>query len=83
MSAEKPTIQEFAALAYALALTRGQLNAVMNGDFDLDQVRGILEGTAALNIARELGLKEADLTVDWDDHLSDSAKAHIRGAHDD
>jgi hypothetical protein len=83
MSAENPTPREFAALAYALALARGQLSSVSSGKFGKNEVRQVLEGTSAANIAAALGMKEADLAVDWSEYLSTAEMEKIRGARDD
>jgi hypothetical protein len=79
MSAENPTAREFAALAYALAVARGQLSAVDDGQMDKDEVRRILKGTSAANIAAAIGLKEADFAVDWNDWLSPVEQERIKG----
>ena len=83
MSAKKPTSREFAALAYALALTRGQLSSAESGELEKNELAQILEGTSAANIAAALGLKESDLAIDWNQHLSREQMEKIRGARDD
>lgn len=79
MSADTPTAREFAALAYALALARGQLASIEMGDFNKAEVSRILKGTAAANTAAALGLKESDLAVDWAEHLSRDEMDKIAG----
>jgi len=80
MSGADPTAREFAALAYALALARGQLASVQMGAYDKEEVTLILKGTAAANIAAALGLKESDLAVDWNEYLNFDQMEKIRGA---
>jgi hypothetical protein len=79
MSAQKPTPREFAALAYALAVARGQLSSVQLGSVDAGELNRALTGTSAANIAKALGLKERDLTLDWADLLTESEMHAIRG----
>ncbi len=79
MSADKPTTKEFAALAYALALARGQLASVEMGNFSKAEVSNILKGTAAANVAAALGLREPDLAVDWSEYLSQAELDRIAG----
>src|ERR1041385_1021713 len=70
MSAQNPTAREFAALAYALALARGQLSSVKSGKFGKNGVSPGLRGNQRCNMASALGMKEADLAVDWNEYLS-------------
>ncbi len=83
MSAQNPTAREFAALAYALAIARGQLSSVKSGKFAKNELARVLEGTSAANMAAALGMKEADLAVDWNEYLSRAEMEKIRGARDD
>ena len=68
---------------YALATARGQLSAVQTGDFDKGEVEDILRGTSAKNIAKAIGLREADIAVDWNDLLTEAEMNAIRGRNDD
>jgi hypothetical protein len=64
MSAQKPTVREFAAIVFALARARGTLATVQLGDTDpkelKDEIQRTLKGTSAATIAKALGLKESD-----------------------
>jgi hypothetical protein len=86
MSAEKPTAREFAAVVYALAVARGVLSSVQLGDTEAeelkDSIERILKGTSAANIAKALGLKEADITMDWNELLTE-LQMHLIGGGDD
>lgn len=79
MSAQNPTAREFAAIVYALAIARGKLSVVQTGDFDKGEVEEILRGTSAQNIAKAIGLREADIAVNWNDFLSEAEMNAIRG----
>jgi hypothetical protein len=86
MSAEKPTTREFAAVVYALAVARGTLSSVQLGDTEAEELKyeieRILKGTSAANIAKALGLKEKDITLDWDELLTEAEMHLIRGGND-
>jgi len=69
-----PKTKEFAALAYALGLTRGELSSASGRN-----AKRILESTSLANIARALGMKESDLSVVWDEYLSQSELDAIAG----
>jgi hypothetical protein len=70
MPANNPTAREYAALAYALAQARAQLTHVEMGDAERAETAMTLEGTSTASIAAALGLREADLAVDWNEHLT-------------
>ena len=70
MSVDNPTPREYAALAFALALARGELFAIAQGDQDNERLRLLVEATSLRNIASALGLKETQLSVDWVEYLS-------------
>ena len=55
MPNKQPTLREFAALAYALALARGQLSSVEMGNYDREEVSRINKGTSSANMAAALG----------------------------
>jgi hypothetical protein len=78
MPNKKPTLREFAALAYALALARGQLASVEMGKYDRKEVSQIKKGTSSANIAAALGLKD-ELGLDWSEHLSQAEMDKIAG----
>ena len=86
MSAQKPTAREFAAVVYALARARGTLSAVQLGDTDADELKDEIErtlkGTSAATIARALGLQESDITLGWNDLLTEAEMHLIRGGDD-
>ena len=79
MPTRQPTPREFAALMYALALTRAQLTSVEMGKHNRADVRQIDEGTSLANIAAALGVKESDLAVDWNDYLTQAEMDRIAG----
>jgi hypothetical protein len=81
MSAEKPTPREFAAVVYALAVARGILYSAQIGDADAEEIRRVLNGTSAASIAKALGLREEDVTLDWAEQLTESGMRVIRGGH--
>jgi hypothetical protein len=78
MSATCRSAREYAALAYALALARGQLSSLQFGSVDMDELNRVLIGTSSANIANALGLIEHDLAVDWSELLTDSERDSIR-----
>jgi hypothetical protein len=80
MSDEHPTVREFAALAYALAATRGLLSGVLMDKYDHEEVARVLAGTSTKNIAAAIGSKAADLAVDWSEYLSETEQRAIKGA---
>jgi len=57
-----------------------RLSPASSGRMELARV---LEGTSAANMASALGMKEADLAVDWNEYLSRAEMDKIRGARDD
>lgn len=74
-----PTLRQFAALTYALALARGLLTLVEMGEYEKSEVSRVLRGTSAANIAAALGLTEAEVAMDWEDYLSSEEMDTIRG----
>jgi hypothetical protein len=80
MSASNPTVREFAAVAYALGVARGALHSALQGSANARELKQILDGTSAASIASAIGQSESDLTVDWNDHLSEDEKRAITGA---
>ena len=86
MSARNPTPREFAAVVYALARARGTLSSVQLGDAKAeelkDEIERTLKGTSAATIAKALGLKELDVTLDWNDLLTEAEMHVIRGGDD-
>ena len=85
MSVEKPTAREFAAVVFALAVARGTLSSVQLADSadDLkDEIKRILRGTSAASIAKALGLKETDITLNWNELRTEAEMHVIRGGDD-
>jgi hypothetical protein len=64
-------------MVLALGIARGMLHSVAIGD--LDGLEEILDHTATMNIAKALGLKEEDLSVDYTDHLTQEEANRIKG----
>jgi hypothetical protein len=60
MSASNPTVREFAALAYALAVARGALHSASQGIADARELRQVLDGTSTASIANAIGRTELD-----------------------
>ena len=81
MTAERPTAREFAALACALAATRGLLSSVLMDDYDHKEVARVLAGTSSSNIASVIGSDANTLEVDWNDYLSVAEQRAIKGAN--
>ena len=79
MSSDRPTSREYAALAVALAITRGQLSAFLMGEADKEEVSRVLRGTSTANIALAIGARETDLAVDWNDFLNENEISRIEG----
>ena len=68
MNSEQPTARSYAAISLALAIARGTLYAVADGDFTLEEIRTVLRTTSLANIAAALKLGEGDIALEWD-HL--------------
>jgi len=83
MPSNHPTAREFAALAYALAATRGVLAGVLQDDYDHEEVARILAGTASSNIAKILRSHTDHLSIDWSEYLSEAEQRAIKGAAHD
>lgn len=81
MSADHPTPREFAALAYALAATRGLLSNVLMDKYDHEEVARVLAGTSTASIAAAIGSRSADLAIDWSEYLSEAEQRAIKGAN--
>jgi hypothetical protein len=79
MSAQQPTPKEYAALAYSLALARGQLYAVLTDKINHDELTRVVTGTSPASIARALACKESDLAIDWKKYLSQAEMDEIYG----
>ena len=79
MNKDNYDAKEFAALAYALAVTRGMLHSVLENDFDTVQLKRTLDGTSAANIAETISLTENDLAIDWNNYIIEDEKRLIQG----
>jgi hypothetical protein len=66
-------------LECALATVRGQLNAVLTGDHDPNELRRILDATAASKLAKICDVPERQFILDWNVYLSDAEQAAISG----
>ena len=73
--------RKFAALAYALAVARGALSGIADGDYTKEDAQRIYDATSGYRIAESLGLPETALDVDWNDYLTSQEKHKIAG-HD-
>jgi hypothetical protein len=86
MSARNPTSREFAAVVYALARARGTLSSIQIGGAETEELKHEIErtlkGTSAAAIAKALGLREADVTLDWNELLTEAEMHVIRGGDD-
>jgi hypothetical protein len=76
---EHPSLRLYAALAHALAVTRGQLYSMSIGDYSKEDVDRVLRSTSLVTIAATLGLRESDVAVDWNDFLSREEQDAIAG----
>jgi hypothetical protein len=66
-------------LAFALAVARGALSDVIDGDFTAEQVQRVYDATGSARIAQSIGLPEDALDVYWDEYLSDAEKHKLQG----
>lgn len=71
-------IKEHAAVVFALAVARGALYGVRNGDLRTDELLAIIGGTSSINIANTIGVPEERLFVDWEQHLTHEEREAIR-----
>jgi hypothetical protein len=76
---EQHTEKSYAAIAYALGVARGVLSDVVDGHFDREDVRRVYEATASFRIAASIEMKESDVSVNWNDYLSEAEKYKIQG----
>lgn len=72
------TLKKYAALFVALGIARAELHALLTGDEDADAQHAI-DLTDTARIAEAIGCEEADISVDWRDHLSDDEVNRLRG----
>jgi hypothetical protein len=72
-------IEHYAALVFALAVARGALYSVRNGDLETDELERVLAGTSSTSIALALAVSEDRLTIDWERHLTTSQRDTIQG----
>ena len=80
MTAEEK--KQYAAICYALGWTRSMLSDVLEEEGDVNRIRQVLEASATPRIAQSIGMTEADLALDWNEHLTDLEKWAISGRSD-
>jgi hypothetical protein len=66
--------RKYAAIMVALGRARGMLSDAM----DVEGVRETLNSTSLAAIAKALGLKESDLAIDPEDHLTYEERERLR-----
>lgn len=71
--------RKYAAIYLALAQTRGVLMDAAWGDVEKTEAQRILDLTALSKIAEALGCVEADLAIDWDEHLTRAEIDRLKG----
>jgi len=71
-------LRRFAATVFALAVARGALYSVKNGDLREDELSEVLTGTSSVHIAQTLALAEESLVVDWEQYLTPEEREAIR-----
>jgi hypothetical protein len=71
-------LRRYAATVFALAVARGALYSVKNGDLRDPELSEILTGTSSHHIAQTLGLAEEGLFVDWEQHLTSEEREAIQ-----
>jgi hypothetical protein len=76
---EQPSMRLYAAVVEALAVARGELYSVSFGEHSKADVDRVLKATSLENIATTLGLREADIALDWNDYLSRAEVDSIKG----
>jgi hypothetical protein len=71
--------QQYAALYVALGWLRSELYSVMTDEVDKTQIQRLLDSTTIAEIARVVGKKEEDLTIDYNHYLAERQKHEIGG----
>lgn len=73
-SSELGTVEakKYAIALWALGLTRGVLYSMISGDVETEQVKKIFEATSLQKLAERFGYEESEMSVDWDELLSDT-----------
>jgi hypothetical protein len=77
-SARAVDIRLHAAVVFALAVARGALYSVRNGDLRAGELAEVLAGTSSMSIAKALGLPEDQLAIDWAEHLTREEREAIQ-----
>jgi hypothetical protein len=72
-------LRKYAAICFALAQARGVLLDAVSGDIQKTEAQRILDLTALHKIAESLGCHEADLAIDWNEHLTKTELDRLRG----
>ena len=70
--------RKYAAIVHALARARGSLYDLLIGEIDVEEIKETLNRTLTSAIAKALGLKESDLSIDWEDHLTWDERERLR-----
>lgn len=71
------TASKYAAICLALGMARGALHSVIEGD--TGEAKRILDLTATQAIAQALGCSESELSIIWDEHLTNGEVNRIKG----
>lgn len=75
--------RRYAAVCYALGWTRGIIDDfIRDQEPDLDRAKEVLDASATSEIARTLGITEADLNPDWHIYLSEQERWRLSGRGD-
>ena len=73
----RDSLQKCAALSLALGMVRGALFDALGGD--LSNAQKVLNLTSSAQIATALGCLEGELTLDWNEHLTEEEIDRIKG----
>lgn len=81
MKAPQDTVPavDYAAMCVAVGYLRGVLYGALDGDVEKEQMRRVLDATATAEIARAIGKKDGDLSIDWNLYLTEAQKHRIGG----
>jgi hypothetical protein len=70
--------KKLAAVAYALAVTRGELYTAIFNSLSIEDAQRVMDGTSFENIAAVLDCSRNDIEVDWNDFLTEEEKLQIK-----
>jgi hypothetical protein len=62
--------RKYAVIVWALGLTRGILYSISQGEFEIEQVKKILDVSSLSALAARVGCDESELAIDWSEYLS-------------